>query len=116
MRSEILTNSNTLICLRGIGPGSRKALLERLARATVQVAGVGAHLGEEARQSANVNLTRQEVAVLGVYEVRTMPGPKHTALVHIQDGTVGGSRPFLVDLTNNGAERDESLRLTLPRG
>lgn len=103
MRREILTNSNTLICLRGIGPGSRKALMERLSRATVQVAGVGASLGEEARQQANVNLSRQEVAVLGEYEVRAMPGPKHAALVHVQDGTVADAKPFLVDLTDNGS-------------
>ncbi len=103
-RREILTNSNTLICLRGIGPGSRKALMERLSRATIQVAGVGASLGEEARQQANVNLSRQEVDVLGEYEVRAMPGPKHVALVHIQDGTVADAKPFLVDLTDNGAE------------
>jgi hypothetical protein len=100
-RREILTNSNTLICLRGIGPGSRKALMERLSRATIQVAGVGASVGEEARQQANVNLSRQEVAVLGEYEVRAMPGPKHVALVHIQDGTVADAKPFLVDLTDN---------------
>jgi hypothetical protein len=103
-RREILTNSNTLICLRGIGPGSRKALMERLSHATIQVAGVGASVGEEARQQANVNLSRQEVAVLGEYEVRAMPGPKHTALVHVQDGTVADAKPFLVDLTDNGAE------------
>jgi hypothetical protein len=103
-RREILTNSNTLICLRGIGPGSRKALMERLSHATIQVAGVGASVGEEARQQANVNLSRQEVAVLGEYEVRAMPGPKHTALVHIQDGTVADAKPFLVDLTDNGAD------------
>jgi type IV secretory pathway TraG/TraD family ATPase VirD4 len=102
-RREILTNSNTLIALRGIGPGSRKALGERLARATVQVAGVGGSMGEEARQQANVNLTRQEVAVLGDYEIRAMPGPKYSALVHIQDGTVHDSKPFLIDLTDNGA-------------
>jgi hypothetical protein len=104
-RREILTNSNTLISLRGIGPGSRKSLLERLSRATVQVAGVGASLGEEARQQANVNMTRQEVAVLGEYEIRAMPGPKHAALIHIQDGTVPNAKPFLVDLTNNGADQ-----------
>ena len=65
---------------------------------------MGASVGEEARQQANVNLTRQEVAVLGEYEIRAMPGPKHTALVHIQDGTVADAKPFLVDLTDNGAE------------
>lgn len=102
MRREMLTNSNTLIALRGVGAGSRKALQERLAKTTVQVTGVGSSMGEEARQQANVNVTRQEVAVLGEYEIRTMPGPKHVALVHIQDGTVPGSKPFLVDLTNNG--------------
>lgn len=103
-RREILTNSNTLIALRGMGPGSRKSIAERLARATVQVAGVGSSVGEEARQQANVNITRQEVALLGEYEMRAMPGPKHVALVHIQDGTVTDGKPFLVDLTNNGAE------------
>ena len=87
-----------------MGPGSRKSLMERLSRATVQVAGVGASVGEEARQQANVNLTRQEVAVLGEYEIRAMPGPKHVALVHIQDGTVVDAKPFLVDLTDNGAD------------
>lgn len=102
MRREMLTNSNTLICLRGVGPGSRKALGERLARATVQVTGVGGSMGEEARQQASVNVTTQEVAVLGEYEIRSLPGPKHVALVHIQDGTVRGSKPFLVDLTGNG--------------
>src|SRR6266511_871976 len=102
-RREILTNSNTLIALRGMGPGSRKSIAERLARATVQVAGVGSSVGEEARQQANVNVSRQEVAVLGEYEMRAMPGPKHVALVHIQDGTVPDAKPFLVDLTNNGA-------------
>jgi hypothetical protein len=108
-RREILTNSNTLICLRGIGPGSRKALMERLSRATIQVAGVGASLGEEARQQANVNLSRQEVAVLGEYEVRAMPGPKYAALVHVQDGTVADAKPFLVDLTDNGTATPEWL-------
>src|SRR5207253_5946810 len=49
-RREILTNSNTLISLRGVGAGSRKGISERLARATVQVTGVGATMGEEARQ------------------------------------------------------------------
>ncbi len=101
-RREILTNSNTLIALRGMGPGSRKSIAERLARATVQVAGIGSSVGEEARQQANVNVSRQEVAVLGEYEMRAMPGPKHVALVHIQDGTVPDAKPFLVDLTNNG--------------
>jgi Type IV secretory system Conjugative DNA transfer len=102
-RREILTNSNTLIALRGIGPGSRKSIAERLASATVQVTGVGSSVGEEARQSAQVNVSRQEVAVLGEYEMRAMPGPKHAALVHIQDGTVPDAKPFLVDLTDNGA-------------
>ena len=69
---------------------------------------MGASVGEEARQQANVNLSRQEVAVLGEYEVRAMPGPKHTALVHVQDGTVADAKPFLVDLTDNGAEPVES--------
>jgi type IV secretory pathway TraG/TraD family ATPase VirD4 len=101
-RREILTNSNTLIALRGMGPGSRKSISERLARATVQVAGVGSSVGEEARQQANINISRQEVALLGEYEMRAMPGPKHVALVHIQDGTVPEAKPFLVDLTNNG--------------
>jgi hypothetical protein len=101
-RREIVTNSNTLIALRGMGPGSRKSIAERLARATVQVAGVGANVGEELRQQANINVSRQEVAVLGEYEMRALPGPKHVALVHIQDGTVPESKPFLVDLTDNG--------------
>ena len=101
-RREILTNSNTFIALRGMGPGSRKSISERLARATVQVAGVGSSVGEEARQQANVNVSRQEVAVVGEYEMRAMPGPKHAALVHIQDGTVPEAKPFLVDLTDNG--------------
>jgi len=30
-----------------------------------------------------------------------MHGPKHVALVHIQDGTVADAKPFLVDLTDN---------------
>src|SRR5207245_9182505 len=97
-------NGNAPIARRGLGPGPRKSLPERLSRATVQVAGVGASLGEEARQQANVNMTRQEVAVLGEYEIRAMPGPKHAALIHIQDGTVPNAKPFLVDLTNNGAD------------
>ncbi|MBI4322536.1 MAG: type IV secretory system conjugative DNA transfer family protein [Chloroflexi bacterium] len=101
-RREMLTNSNTLIALRGVGPGSRKAIGERLARATVQVTGVGASMGEEARQQANVNVTRQEVALLGDHEIRALPGPKFVAVVHIQDGTVPGTKPFLVDLTDNG--------------
>ncbi|HET6315290.1 MAG TPA: type IV secretory system conjugative DNA transfer family protein, partial [Chloroflexota bacterium] len=105
-RREILTNSNTLIALRGMGPGSRKSIAERLARATVQVSGVGSTMGEEARQQANVNVSRQEVAVLGEYEMRALPGPKHVALVHIQDGTVPDAKPFLVDLTNNGTAVD----------
>ena len=41
--------------------------------------------------------------MLGEYEVRAMPGPKHVALVHVQDGTVTDAKPFLVDLTENGA-------------
>jgi hypothetical protein len=42
------------------------------------------------------------VAVLGEYEIRALPGPKHVAVVHIQDGTVPAAKPFLVDLTRNG--------------
>lgn len=103
MRREMLTNSNTLIALRGVGPGSRKSIQERLSRATVQVVGVGGTIGEEARQQANVNVQRQEVAILGEYEIRSLPGPKYVALVHIQDGTVQRARPFLVDLTDNAA-------------
>ncbi len=102
MRREMLTNSNTLIALRGVGPGSRKSIQDRLSKATVQVVGVGGTIGEEARQQANVNVQRQEVAVLGEYEIRSLPGPKFVGLVHIQDSTVKGSKPFLVDLTNNG--------------
>ena len=41
---------------------------------------------------------------LGEYEIRAMPGPKHAALIHIQDGTVPNAKPFLVDLTDNGAD------------
>ena len=73
------------------------------AEETVQVTGVGATMGEEARQQASVNSTRQEVALLGEHEMRALPGPKHVALVHIQDSTVPGAKPFLVDLTANGA-------------
>ena len=97
-RREILANSNTLIALRGVSAGSRKMLEERLARATVQVRNPGE--ADDARRT--VSTARQEVAVLGDYEIRTLPGPKHVAVVHIQDGTVAGSRPFLVDLTRNG--------------
>ena len=104
MRREMLTNSNTLIALRGVGAGSRKAIEDRLAKATVQVTGVGSSVGEEAKQQANVNVQRQEVALLGEYEIRSMPGPKHVALVHIQDSTIKGSKPFLVDFTNNGQD------------
>ena len=39
--------------------------------------------------------------VLAEYEVRAMPGPKHVALVHMQDGTVEAAKPFLVDLRDN---------------
>ena len=97
-RREILANSNTLIALRGVSAGSRKMLEERLARATVQVRNPGE--ADDARRT--VSTARQEVAVLGDYEIRALPGPKHVAVVHIQDGTVAGSRPFLVDLTRNG--------------
>jgi type IV secretory pathway TraG/TraD family ATPase VirD4 len=97
-RREILANSNTLIALRGVSAGSRKMLEERLARATVQVRNPGE--ADDARRT--VSTARQEVAVLGDYEIRTLPGPKHVAVVHIQDGTVAGSRPFLVDLTRKG--------------
>jgi hypothetical protein len=56
--------------------------------------------------------------VLGEYEIRAMPGPKHVALVHIQDGTVVDAKPFLVDLTDNGADlvwtpRDQSAPTTV---
>jgi hypothetical protein len=103
-RRTVLANSNTLIALRGVGPGSRKAIQERLARATVQVQTQGFNQAEDARQAATGNSARQEVAVLGEYELRAVPGPKHVALVHIQDGTVPDAKPFLVDLTENGAE------------
>ncbi|MBV9356131.1 MAG: type IV secretory system conjugative DNA transfer family protein [Chloroflexi bacterium] len=102
MRREILTNSNTLVALRGVGPGSRRAIAERLARTTVQSATVGGSTGEDAREQVIRNRTPLEVAVLGEYEMRTLPGPKYVALVHIQDDTVRGSKPFLVDLSNNG--------------
>jgi hypothetical protein len=48
-----------------------------------------------------LNAARVEVPVLGEYEVVAMPGPKHVAVVHIQDGTVPHSKPFLVDLTQS---------------
>ena len=51
---------------------------------------------------ATANTSRQEVSVLGEYEIRALPGPKHVAVVHIQDGTVPGAKPFLVDLTAYG--------------
>jgi Type IV secretory system Conjugative DNA transfer len=96
---EVIANCNTLIALRGVGAGSRQAVQDRLAKATVQVVGLGASVGEEARQVGSSNSQRQDVAVLGDYEIRAMPGPKHTAVVHIQDGTVPDGKPFLVDLT-----------------
>jgi type IV secretory pathway TraG/TraD family ATPase VirD4 len=96
---EVLANCNTLVALRGVSGGSRHAIQDRLSKATIQVVGLGASVGEEARQTGTSNSQRQEVAVLGDYEIRAMPGPKHTAVVHIQDGTVPGSKPFLVDLT-----------------
>ena len=102
-RRTILANSNTLIALRGVGPGSRKAIQDRLARATVQIQNQGYNQPEDARRAATANSTRQEVAVLGEYEIIALPGPKHAALVHVQDGTVPDGKPFLVDLTNNGA-------------
>ena len=51
--------------------------------------------------------------MLGEYEIITLPGPKHVALVHVQDGTVPDGKPFLVDLTKNGTallERDKPAR------
>ena len=101
-RREILANSNTLIALRGVSAGSRKAIEERLARATVQVRGASESGSEDARGTRTSNATRQEVAVLGDHEIRALPGPKHVAVVHIQDGTITGAKPFLVDLTGNG--------------
>jgi Type IV secretory system Conjugative DNA transfer len=103
-RRTVLSNSNTLIALRGVGAGSRKAIGERLARATVQVQSQGYSLPEDARRSATGSSARQEVSVLGEYEMIGLPGPKHVAVVHIQDGTVPGARPFLVDLTANGED------------
>jgi hypothetical protein len=76
-------------------------LQDRLSKATVQVVGVGSSVGEEARQIGSSNASRQEVAVLGEYEIRALPGPKHAAVVHIQDGSVPGAKPFLVDLTTD---------------
>ena len=101
-RREILANSNTLIALRGVSAGSRKALQDRLASATIQLHQGGHQQGEDARRSNLSNISRQEVALLGEYEIRALPGPKHVAVVHIQDGTVPGAKPFLVDLTRNG--------------
>src|SRR5207245_5084306 len=102
-RRSILTNSNTLVALRGVGAGSRKAIGERLAHATIQVQSEGYSQPEDARRSATASKSRQEVSVLGEYEMIGLPGPKHAAVVHIQDGTVPGARPFLVALTANGA-------------
>jgi type IV secretory system conjugative DNA transfer VirD4/TraG family protein len=102
VRREVLANSNTLIALRGVGAGSREALQQRLARATIQVRSVGEAAGEDARRNINFNLTRTDVSVLGDYEIRALPGPRHVAVVHIQDGTVPEAKPFLVDLTHNG--------------
>jgi type IV secretory pathway TraG/TraD family ATPase VirD4 len=104
VRREILANSNTLIALRGVSAGSRKALEDRLARATIQVRSPGESGNEDARRVATSNTSRQEVSVLGEYEIRAMPGPKHVAVVHIQDGTVPGAKPFLVDLSANGED------------
>ena len=101
-RRTILANSNTLIALRGVGAGSRQAIQERLARATIQVDSQGRTDPEDARRVATANTSRQEVSVLGEYEIRALPGPKHVAVVHIQDGTVPGAKPFLVDLTAYG--------------
>ena len=103
-RRTILANSATLIALRGVGPGSRKALQERLARATIQIQTDGFNQPEDARRAATRNTTRTEVSVLGEYELIALPGPKHVALVHIQDGTVPAGKPFLVDLTGNGSD------------
>jgi hypothetical protein len=102
-RREILANMNTLIALRGIGAGSRKVLMERLSRSAVGVSGVGTSLAEDVRRVVASTTSGIEVPVLGEYEIRTMPGPKHVALVHIQDGTVPHAKPFLVDLTDNGS-------------
>jgi Type IV secretory system Conjugative DNA transfer len=102
VRREVLANSNTLIALRGVGAGSREALQQRLARATIQVRSVGEAAGEDARRNVNFNLARTDVSVLGDYEIRALPGPRHVAVVHIQDGTVPEAKPFLVDLTRNG--------------
>jgi hypothetical protein len=102
-RREILTNSTTLIALRGVGPGSRKAILERLARATVLVNGTTTTTGDALREQYGVNSGRQDVAVLGEYEMRALPGPRHAALVHVQDGSVANAKPILVDLTDNAA-------------
>jgi hypothetical protein len=102
MRRTILANSNTLIALRGVGAGSRKAIQDRLAQATVQIQSQGFNQPEDARRAATASRSVQQVSVLGDYEIRTLPGPKHVAVVHIQDGTVAAAKPFLVDLTRNG--------------
>ncbi|MGI9148098.1 MAG: type IV secretory system conjugative DNA transfer family protein [Chloroflexota bacterium] len=102
VRREILANSNTLIALRGVSAGSRKGLEDRLARATIQVRSSGESDNDDARRVLTANTSRQEVPVLGEYEIRALPGPKHVAVVHIQDGTVPSAKPFLVDLTRNG--------------
>jgi chorismate mutase len=103
-RRTILANSNTLIALRGVSAGSRHAIQDRLARATIQINSLGRNDPEDARRVITSNVTQQEVALLGDYEIRTLPGPKHVAVVHIQDGTVPDAKPFLVDLTANGQE------------
>jgi hypothetical protein len=35
--------------------------------------------------------------------MRALPGPRHAALVHVQDGSVANAKPILVDLTDNAA-------------
>jgi hypothetical protein len=103
-RRTVLTNSNTLIALRGVGAGSRKAIQERLAQATVQVHTQASSQPEDARRTETANASVQQVSVLGEYEIRALPGPKHVGVVHIQDGTVPEAKPFLVDLTANGED------------
>jgi hypothetical protein len=116
IRREILTNCNTFIALRGIGAGSRRSLMERFPRSQISVSGAAASLAEDTRRQMTSGGSGVEVPVLGDYEIRAMPGPRHVAVVHIQDGTVAGAKPFLVDLTDNGqSSQSEPQTRSSPR-
>ena len=75
------------------------AIRERLASASVQVANPGAPLAEDGRPERLINVSRQDVPLVGDYKLRAMPGPRYTALVHIQEGRVPNARAFLVHLS-----------------